>query len=234
MSFLFYDAEVITTRGIPMRFYGCFLALLIAPSLAFAGGRELADKDVRELETISASDIASDDLTFIYDTSEDKVKKTLTPLGATSFDTSLISTSKTLTGNPLMQVRLANINAASADANSDLATSGILLTSVSGKAIIPNGGLTVMASGTAGGATSVSLKCSSGRIIVTWPVALLVDQVPSTPFQSTASSTSVRGAGLTRGCGLNESVYLSATGAGLTTVTNFMVSLPYTVQNAAF
>jgi hypothetical protein len=83
-----------------------------------------------------------------------------------------------------------------------------------------------MASGSASGATSVSLKCSGGTVIATWPVALLTDQSPTGVFASTAVT---RGAGITRPCGAGEAVLISSTGT-LATTTNLFVNIPYTVQ----
>jgi len=129
--------------------------------------------------------------------------------------------STALTGNPLQQVTYQNVTTASANATTPV------LASASGRAITVGAGLTVMASGTASGATAVVLKCSGGNLIATFPIATLVDQVPVGPFASAGVIT--RGAALTKGCPSGEAVLVSSTGT-LATTTNVFVNLPYTVQ----
>ena len=211
-----------------MKFTGLFLALLLIPSMAFADGRELSTKKITELETLAGASVASDDYTLVYDASDRKVKKVVANgLPGGSFDASQITTSSALTGNPLMQNRLgvalvSEVNAAT-----------IILASTAGKSIYVGGGFTVMASGTAGGGTSVSLKCSGGTIIATFPVAnsYLLDGIPRGPF---ASSGSLGGgptlaSSLTRGCAAGEAVLISSVGT-ITTMTHMYYNVPYTVQ----
>jgi hypothetical protein len=129
--------------------------------------------------------------------------------------------STALTGNPLQQVTYQNVTTASANATTPV------LASATGRTITVGGGLTVMASGTASGASAVVLKCSGGNAIATFPIATLVDQVPVGPFASAGIIT--RGAALTQGCPSGEAVLISSTGT-LATTTNVFVNLPYTVQ----
>ncbi len=132
--------------------------------------------------------------------------------------------STALTGNPLTQQSYKDLTV-----STDLASTAMtaLLASASGRTVYPGGGLTVMVSGSAATATALALECSDGTLIASWPIALLVDQVPTGPFASTAVT---RGAGLTKGCGSGNAVMISNVGANITTTTHVYTNVPYTVQ----
>ena len=205
------------------------VALLALPISAFADGyRMTTHKFPDGFTALSAGSIASGDYIPVYDASATDVKKldaTSLPLGA--YDSSLITTSSALTGNPLTQTRLVGLTVAEVNAGTTF------LASATGKTIYPSAGFSVMASGTAGGGTSISIKCSGGNIIATFPVAnsYLTTGVPRGPFASTGSAGGgpTLASALTQGCPSGESIMASATGT-ITTMTHFYINFPYTVQ----
>jgi hypothetical protein len=144
--------------------------------------------------------------------------------GATSvtgtLDTSGVAFSTALTGNPLQQMHYESVTTASANAGK------VLLASATGKTIYVGGGVSIYASGTASGATSVSLECSGGSIIVTWPRAMLVDDLPVGAFSSTVVT---RGTPLVEGCPSGEAVMISSTGT-LVSTTDLRLNIPYGVS----
>lgn len=127
--------------------------------------------------------------------------------------------STALTGNPLVQMSVQDVTTASA--NADV----VVLASATGAKIYP-GVFSIMASGTAAGATSVIIQCSGGTKISTIPIAMLVNQIPVGPY---SSSVITNAAALASGCPSGEAVYVSNNGT-LTTTTDLILSLPYTVQ----
>ncbi len=143
-----------------------------------------------------------------------------------STDVSGIVFSTALTGNPLMQTTDGLIAVASANAGSTV------LTGVSGRTVYPGGGIMLMASGSAAGATGVYLACKgSGNIIASVPIAMLLDKTPVSPFKSAGSGTGspVLGSAFTAGCLISDGIYISTTGT-LSTTTHLYYSIPYTVQ----
>lgn len=136
-------------------------------------------------------------------------------------DTSGTAFSTVIQGNPLMQDHYDDATAA------QLNSVKTIIASQTGRTIYP-GVPVVMASGTAAGATSVSLKCSaSGRIIGTWPINNLVT---NTPVSALSSYGITAGAALSSGCVANDAVVASVTGSNLTTTTDLFINIPYTVQ----
>ncbi len=135
-------------------------------------------------------------------------------------DTSTTAFSASLQGNPLDlrhydDATLAQINSVKT-----------ILTGATNRIVYP-GNLMVMASGSAAGATSISLKCSvSGTVIATWPIALLTNGTVVTAFTSGATA----GSALTKGCSSGDGVITSVAGSALTTTTDLYINLPYTVQ----
>jgi hypothetical protein len=112
---------------------------------------------------------------------------------------------------------------------------GNVLTGINGHTIYPlAGGLTLMASGTAAGATSIGLYCSGtggpafGNMIALFPVAALVDKVTVTPFM-VASAVSY-GSAITRGCPSGQGIIASTNGSALTTTTDLFLQLPVFIQ----
>lgn len=201
---------------------------------ALADGYDLTVKSVQELKTQSGG-AASGDYTVRYDASADEFVKvdattnTVSNLVATAtVDTSGISASTALTGNPLVQA--TRIQATTAQAN----TFGgyTFLTGVSGDSIIPSGPVMVQASGTASGATAIVIQCSGGRVLSSFPIGLLVDDVPVGSLTSAGPGniSVTNGAGLVEGCPSGESVQISKTGSDLATTTSLFVTLPYIVQ----
>jgi hypothetical protein len=118
------------------------------------------------------------------------------------------------------------------DVPTDVLVSGLtsasnytLIASATGRQIVPTGGITIMASGTAGTATGVALECSDGTLIASWPIAELVTNVPVGLYASTGGpglSTA-----LTKGCASGTSLVMSNIGTNLTTTTHLYVSIPY-------
>ena len=195
----------------------CTLALL--PLSAMADGRELATKKIQELNTLAPSAVATGDTLPVYDSSAREVKK----VSATAFpaDVSGQTFGTTLTGNPLLKMANGSLTLAQANAGYTI------LSSATGKTIYPTGGFTLMASGTAAGATGVYFRCGgSQNVIASFAVGGLVTNTPVGPFKSTGT---VLGSALTRGCASGDTVFISTTGT-LTTSTHLYYSFPYTVQ----
>ncbi|MBP3958349.1 hypothetical protein J8F10_24130 [Gemmata sp. G18] len=138
-------------------------------------------------------------------------------------ETSGLTFSTALTGNPLLQVTKATVTTAQANAGQTI------LASATGKSIVVGAGFGLYASGTASGATSVSLKCSGGNIIATFPIAALVDATPVGAFSSVNGASITRGTALVSGCPSGEAVQVSSAGT-LATTTHLFINLPYTVQ----
>lgn len=137
-------------------------------------------------------------------------------------DTSGVPYSNSLQANPITLGTFSSYLTASANAGT-----AVVLASQAGRQAFPMGGLTIMASGTATGATSVSLECQpSHAIVATWPIAQLVDHVPVGIY---ASSTTVLGSALNQGCPVANALVLSANGT-LATTTWLGFNLPYMVQ----
>lgn len=128
----------------------------------------------------------------------------------------------TLTANPITQTVFFSATATQANAGINI------LSSASGRTIVPTGAVTIMVSGTAATATSVVLECQpSHRIFVTWPIANLVDRIPVGIY---ASSTTVLGSALNNGCNASDSIQLSVNANNLATTTQLFINLPYVVQ----
>jgi len=146
--------------------------------------------------------------------------------GVIGTPTQLQTFSPVQTANPLMQIVEKDIPIASVNA----ANGYTFLSGVSGRTIYPVGaGMTVMASGTAAGATSVKILCAtSGRLLATFNIAALVTLVPAAPFVSSANTTP--GPALTQGCTSGEGIAASNVGSTLTATTDLFVNMPYVVQ----
>lgn len=212
-------------------------------------GRDLTVKSVDELATFTGAP-ASGDYIPICDTSANVMKKTdasnltlggafngtvgattpgsgsFTSLNATSFTGQGITASTTLTGNPLQQRTVGVLTLASVNAGT------VILASATGRTIYPDGGLTLMASGSAAGATGVYLRCGgSNNVIASVPIAMLLNGIPVSPFKSagTGGGSPVLASALTQGCLASDNIYISTTGT-LTTTTHLYYSLPYIVQ----
>jgi len=140
-------------------------------------------------------------------------------------DTSPAIFSTTPQQNPLQMTTFQDITAASANAGQ------VLLSGQSGRVIKMVGAPMVMVSGTAAGATSVQIMCTTGsgngKLLATYPIAMLTTLVPV--FYSGGGSAVVLGSAASRGCSSGEGVYVSNNGT-LTTTTDIYVSFPYTVQ----
>jgi hypothetical protein len=141
----------------------------------------------------------------------------------TSIDTHYAVAGTTLIGNPLEQVTVQNITLASVNAGTPI------LASVSGRTIYVRD-LTIMASGTAAGGTSVIINCGLagvGGTVATFPIAALVSLTPVSPFFNSGAIT--KGSALAQGCGSGNALMISAVGT-LTTSSNFFLVVPYIVQ----
>lgn len=209
-----------------MKFRALFLSLLLVPSLAFAGGRELATKDAREIESLAGASVTSDDFTFVYDASQDKVVKVpANALPGGSFDASAIPFSTAITGNPLLQLNQATLTSTSFN------TPSAVLASVSGKSIKIGPTFNIYASYAGATATGLMLKCEGGNVIANMPIALFSAGVPVAPFSSAGAGggNMVLGSAITRGCPAGQSVMASTVGSSVTGGP-FYLNLPYTVQ----
>jgi hypothetical protein len=137
-------------------------------------------------------------------------------------DSSEMVFNSTLTGNPLVQGFFMTVPVASANTGQNL------FASVSGRTIYPTGALTIMASGTASGATAVTLKCvGSGTTVAKFLIASLVSNVPVGPF---ASAGNLAGPALTQGCPVSDTIMVSVTGSNLATTTHLYINMPYILQ----
>lgn len=173
---------------------------------------------------LKSSSTASGTLTLPATTDTLAVNGNLAPSGTISPQGVPFSTA-TL-GNPLLLSTVQNITLASVN------TSGgyTFLKGATGRTIWPND-LTVMASGTAAGATAVFIQCTSGTLLASFPVAALVTNKPVSPFGSTeAGSGPVAGVAWAQGCPANDGILVSVQGSALTTTNNFYINMPYTIQ----
>jgi len=153
---------------------------------------------------------------------------TATKSDAGSRDVSGIVFSTALTGNPLTQTNFTDVTESTGLTSASMTT---ILASTAGKTIYPGGGITIMVSGTAATATALALECSDGRLIASWPIADLVDQLPmGVGLYASTKSNITTGAGLTRGCVASTAVMLSNVGTNVTTTTHVYTQIPYTVQ----
>ncbi len=156
---------------------------------------------------------------------------TIPPAGV---DTSGVVASSNIQQNPLMQMAL--VKALVSNNTGGFYSTGFytVLASQSGRTIYPGIGTTIMASGTAAGATSIVLECSGatsggGTVIATIPIADLVSLVPVPIFLSGATLNNV-GAPVATGCPSGQGIFMSNVGAQLTTTTYIYLNMPYTVQ----
>lgn len=130
-------------------------------------------------------------------------------------------------GNPLVLHTYDTVSLASINSGTPL------LASAASRAIHFAGPVTMMASGTAAGATSVELYCKinggtdAGTIIASFPIAWLVNNAPI--FESGATGGLGYYSAFANGCAAGSAVYISANGT-LTTTTQLFVNLPYTLQ----
>jgi hypothetical protein len=133
----------------------------------------------------------------------------------------------TASNNPLMRMTGVSVPIASVNIGYTF------IAAQSGLAIVPNGGFTVMASGTATTATAIGIYCSSGNTIATFPIAMLTTGKPVGPFASAANGTlPTLASSLTRGCIAGDSVYISNTGSAAAGATHIMINFPYGVATA--
>jgi hypothetical protein len=140
-------------------------------------------------------------------------------------DTSNTVFSTNLQGNPLVLNTFEDVPVATMLSS---ATEATILASQTNRQIFPGGGLTIMVSGTAATATALALECEPSHVVVAqWPIAELVTNVPVGIY---ASSATVLGSTLTRGCAVSNALMLSNVGTTITTTTHVYVNLPYTVQ----
>ena len=160
--------------------------------------------------------------TFSY-TPRTQINNMFTDLYNAVYNSAAIPAGLVITSNPLEHMTLGRVT--TAQANSAVT----ILTGKTGLAVYPSGGFTIMASGTASGATSIDLKCSSGRLITTWPIAMLVDHLPVGMFSSAGGATTTTASGITQGCPSGDGVMLSAQGT-LATTTYLYYTMPYVVQ----
>ncbi len=143
-------------------------------------------------------------------------------------NTSGVTFSTALTGNPLVQQNYTDVTVSTSLTSASMTT---LIASTAGRTIIPNGALTIMVSGTAATATALALECSDGRLIASWPIADLVDQVPmGIGLYISTKSTITLGAGLTKGCAASTALMLSNVGTNIGTTTHVYTNIPYTLQ----
>lgn len=144
-----------------------------------------------------------------------------------TIDTSGVTYSTALAGNPLTQTTNQSISSANVEAGY------ILLTSASGKKPYV-GGYSVQSDGAAAGATSIDLVCYESSLnIATIPVAMLPDGVTVGPYSSAPSGTDQYTIYTSRGligCPAGNSVQIIATGSALSGTTNVNVKLDYTWQ----
>ncbi len=145
---------------------------------------------------------------------------------AGAVDTSGITSSTLLTGNPLEQVRTVRLTTTQINNPSDV------LASASGRTIYPRAGFSLMASGAATGGLNIYLKCSGGALLATIPVAELADAAFVTPLTSARYTPQplALGTSMVTGCPINQSVMISADVGNLTVMTHLFLNLPYTVQ----
>lgn len=134
-------------------------------------------------------------------------------------DSSGVTFSTSLQGNPLVQSTFKNVTTAQANAGINV------LASATGRTIHVTGPISMMtAGGNAAGATDVLVKCSGGSVIEQFPIATLLNSVPAL-----SSSAIVLGSTFSRGCPSGESVQVLSSGT-LTTATSLFVNVPYVVQ----
>ncbi len=149
------------------------------------------------------------------------------PIGG--MDTSQALFSTTLQQNPLVLTNYSDSFVSTIGLYSTGYTT--ILASQSGRTVYPQGGITIMVSGSAATATALALECSDGTLIASWPIADLVDVKPiGLGLYLSTQGTITTGAGLAKGCGSGKAVYLSNVGAQITTTTHVYVNFPYTVQ----
>jgi hypothetical protein len=139
-------------------------------------------------------------------------------------DTSGVTFSTSIQGNPLMQDSRASTLVSTAGLNSTGTT--MLIASEAGRTIYP-ASVTIMASGTGATATGLAIECSDGTLIASWPVALLTNLNPINSYSSTAVA---RGSALARGCPVATAVVLSNVGTNITTTTYVDTQVLYTNQ----
>lgn len=152
-----------------------------------------------------------------------QVNSNFTELYNAVYNSAAVASSTSLTSNPLEHLSAGGVT--TAQANSAVT----ILAGNSNYKIYPSGGFTLMASGTASGATSVSVKCSSGNIIATFPIAMLVTGIPVNAFVSAGSTHATLASALTEGCPKGDGIMISSAGT-LATTTNLYYTLPFIVQ----
>lgn len=140
-------------------------------------------------------------------------------------DTSGTTFSASIQGNPLVQSNFT-ATAPGTALNSQVTT--LLVASEAGRTIYPTG-VTIMVSGTAGTATGLAIECTDGRLIASWPIANLVDQLPI-QGSYVSSTLTWAGAGLGKGCVAGKGIMLSDVGGTITTTTLVYTTVNYTVQ----
>jgi len=165
--------------------------------------------------------------TFTADSGSTVTLSGTTTIGGT-LNTSSVTMSTSLTGNPLMQFTRKDLTVSTDIASTALTT---ILASVAGKTIYPDlGGISIMVSGSAASATSLALECGDGTLIASWPIADLTDLKPiGVGLYLSTQSTITTGAG-GMGCAASSGIYLSNVGTKITTTTHVYVSVPYIVQ----
>lgn len=143
----------------------------------------------------------------------------------TSSVQSFAPVSTNIFANPLMEGTFTSLSVASVNA----AGGATILAGAPGRTIFPTGGLDILASGTASGATSENVLCSpSLRSVATFKIAALVTSVPVNAFASPGSITP--GPAITDGCAPGDSLIVSNVGSNLATTTNLFLNVPYFLQ----
>lgn len=108
------------------------------------------------------------------------------------------------------------------------ATAATVIASQAGVTLRPTQ-VSIMVSGTAATATGLALECSDGTLIISWPIAALVNLVPATEYQSTTSPA--LGAALSgKGCPASTAILLSNVGSTVTTTTKVYPNIIYSEQ----
>lgn len=90
--------------------------------------------------------------------------------------------------------------------------------------------ISLNASGSAAGATAVVVECDDGTDIASFPVAMLVDDVPVSPYSSVGGGFATLSEELVNGCGQDEDIRVVKTGGSLSGTSDLIVNFTYTIQ----
>lgn len=146
---------------------------------------------------------------------------------STGVDTSAVTFSTSIQGNPLVQYNATIIPITSSTSGVNTAGGFTVLASESGRSLRLAGPVTFMASGTAATAVAELVVCSNGNILESAPISTLVNNVP---VYSSGVAGIFLGSSFAGGCPASNSILVSNSGSAVTTMTGLFVNIPYTVQ----